>query len=389
MLACALPYAVAAHLLYRAAHLPAAERGSLLLVTTALPFVLTPLGFALLQQPYSRGAVLLTYGLTTLWFWLGERWLMGQRAFKLLYWEDEQPAHMQQLMQELGGTQQPAQLQLIRWPDHWRQDPGLCPPALAVQGALTAPAEGHLTDTAHTLRRNILTRLKLHHIRLYSPQAVVEALSGRVPASVMESELWQPDGNPAYDLFKRVLDVAAVLLSAPLTLPLSLAVALAVRLDSPGPAVFSQWRVGLHGRAFRIHKFRSMRHEPVDTPRFAGEDDPRITRLGAFLRKSRLDELPQLWNVLRGHMSLIGPRPEQAAFVRQFAQDIPSYPYRHLVRPGITGWAQVQQGYAASLDETAVKLSYDLYYVSHYSLAMDLLILAKTLRTVLSGRGAR
>jgi len=111
--------------------------------------------------------------------------------------------------------------------------------------------------------------------------------------------------------------------------------------------------------------------------------------LGAFLRKSRLDELPQLWNVLRGQMSLIGPRPEQAAFVRQFAQDIPSYPYRHLVRPGITGWAQVQQGYAAGHDETAVKLSYDLYYVTHYSLAMDLLILAKTLRTVLSGRGAR
>ena len=107
------------------------------------------------------------------------------------------------------------------------------------------------------------------------------------------------------------------------------------------------------------------------------------------MRRSRLDEIPQLWNVLKGDMSLIGPRPEQEKFVEQFAEQIPSYPYRHLVRPGITGWAQVQQGYAASLDETAVKLSYDLYYVSHYSLAMDLLILAKTLRTVLSGRGAR
>ncbi|MFM8575019.1 MAG: sugar transferase, partial [Limnohabitans sp.] len=230
---------------------------------------------------------------------------------------------------------------------------------------------------------------KLHHVRLYSAQAVAEALSGRVPESVLVSELWQPDGNPAYDLLKRALDLMAVLLTLPLWLPLAALVALAVRLDSPGPALFSQWRTGLQGRPFRIHKFRSMRHVALDTPQFAGERDPRITRLGAFLRKSRLDEIPQLWNVLRGDMSLIGPRPEQTAFVAQFAQDIPSYPYRHLVRPGLTGWAQVQQGYAASAQETAVKLSYDLYYVTHYSLAMDLLILAKTLRTVLTGQGAR
>ena len=389
VLACVLPYAVAAHLLYRAAHLPAAERGSLLLVTTALPFVLTPLGFALLQQPYSRGAVLLTYGLTVLWFWLGERWLMRQRAFKLLYWEDEQPAHMHQLMQELGGAQQEMQLQLIRWPDHWRQDPGLCPPALAVQGALTAPAQGPLTDAAQTLRRRILTALKLNHIRLYSPQAVAEALTGRVPASTLGSELWQPDGNPAYDLLKRLLDLVVVLTLMPLWLPLGALVAIAVRIDSPGPALFSQWRVGLHGQTFRIFKFRSMRHAPLATAQFAQTNDPRITRFGHFMRRSRLDEIPQLWNVLKGDMSLIGPRPEQEKFVEQFAEQIASYPYRHLVRPGLTGWAQVQQGYAASAEETVVKLSYDLYYVTHYSLAMDLLIALKTVRIVLTGYGAR
>ena len=389
VLACALPYAVAAHLLYRAAHLPAAERGSLLLVTTALPFVLTPLGFALLQQPYSRGAVLLSYGLTTLWFWLGDRWLMRQRAFKLLYWDDEQPAHMQQLMHELGGAHPQVPLQLIRWPDHWRQDPGLCPPALAVQGALTTPAQPQQPAAEQEMRRRILTALKLHHIRLYSPQAVAEALTGRVPASTLSSELWQPDGNPAYDLFKRVLDLAVVLALMPLWLPLGVLVALAVRLDSPGPALFSQWRVGLHGQPFRIFKFRSMRHEPLAAAQFAQTNDPRITRLGHFMRRSRLDEIPQLWNVLKGDMSLIGPRPEQEKFVDQFAEQIPSYPYRHLVRPGLTGWAQVQQGYAASTEETAVKLSYDLYYVTHYSLAMDLLIALKTVRIVLTGHGAR
>jgi lipopolysaccharide/colanic/teichoic acid biosynthesis glycosyltransferase len=162
-----------------------------------------------------------------------------------------------------------------------------------------------------------------------------------------------------------------------------------VRIDSPGPALFSQWRVGLHGQTFRIFKFRSMRHAPLATAQFAQTNDPRITRFGHFMRRSRLDEIPQLWNVLKGDMSLIGPRPEQEKFVEQFAEQIASYPYRHLVRPGLTGWAQVQQGYAASAEETVVKLSYDLYYVTHYSLAMDLLIALKTVRIVLTGHGAR
>jgi exopolysaccharide biosynthesis polyprenyl glycosylphosphotransferase len=394
VLACLLPYGVAAHLLYRGAHLPAAERSGLLLVTTAVPFVLTPLGFALLQVPYSRSALLLCYLLTTLWFWLGDRWLIAPRALRLLYWHESQPRQLQMLLTQLGPEVQAAaeqRLRLVRWPAHWQQQPERCPPVLAVQGALGDAPTTACDVPAHELaeRRAILTTLKLHHVRLYSAQAVAEALSGRVPDSVLASELWQPDGNPAYDLLKRALDVTAVLLTLPLTLPLAAGVALAIRLDSPGPALFSQWRTGLHGRAFRLHKFRSMRHTAHDTPQFASERDKRITRLGAFLRKSRLDEIPQLWNVLRGDMSLIGPRPEQTAFVRQFAEQIPSYPYRHLVRPGLTGWAQVQQGYAASTEETAVKLSYDLYYVTHYSLAMDLLILAKTLRTVFTGRGAR
>ena len=393
VLACLLPYFVAAHLLYRSTHLPAAERGGLLLVTTTVPFVLTPLGFALLQTPYSRSALLLSYLLTSVWFWFGYRWLLAPRRLKLLYWHEQQPLKLKRMLQAMGTTVSRTaeqRLQLLTWPQHWRDKPSSCPDTLAVEGALTDMGETLESPAPDRLQRHkVLTTLKLHHIRLYSPEAVVETVSGRVPASLLESELWQPDGNPAYDLVKRLLDLGAVVLTLPLWLPLGLLVALAVKLDSPGPAVFSQWRTGLYGRPFLIHKFRSMRHESVDTPRFARESDPRITRLGAFLRKSRLDEIPQLWNVMRGDMSLIGPRPEQTAFVQQFAEDIPSYPYRHLVRPGVTGWAQVQQGYAAGREETAVKLSYDLYYVTHYSLAMDLLILAKTLQTVVTGRGAR
>jgi lipopolysaccharide/colanic/teichoic acid biosynthesis glycosyltransferase len=171
---------------------------------------------------------------------------------------------------------------------------------------------------------------------------------------------------------------------------LSALVAGAVLFDSPGPAFFGQSRVGRDGQLFKLWKFRSMVHG-LQAPgvHFAQAEDPRITRVGRFLRRTRLDELPQLWNVLRGHMSLIGPRPEQAGFVREFATTIPSYPYRHLVRPGLTGWAQVQQGYADSVESTRIKLSYDLYYVAHYSLALDLLIAAKTIKTIYTGFGAR
>ncbi len=460
VLACLVPYALAAHLIYGGAHMPVAERTGLLLVTTGLPFVLTPLGFALLQQPYSRGAVLLTGGLTLLWFWLGDRWLRQQHSFKLVFLDEALPEQMAALLTGtsqqhpdasafddtspltpdtslvtpdtylvtpdtsfvtpdlIGGphplnhgypvtpgltggagypvtpglTQGALQahhhhgLQLLRWPAHWHEHPEQCPSALDVHGALIG--QGH-PSTHDDTRHRFLTTLKLRHIRLYSPQAVAEALTGRLSAETLASELWQPDGNPAYDLVKRILDLSAVLITLPLWLPLGLLVALAVKIDSPGPSLFSQIRTGLHGQPFRIYKFRSMRHAPGEAAQFALTNDPRITRLGQFIRKTRLDEIPQLWNVLTGQMSLIGPRPEQEKFVQEFAAQIPSYPYRHLVRPGLTGWAQVCQGYAASASETAIKLSYDLYYVTHYSLAMDLLIVLKTIQTVLTGRGAR
>jgi lipopolysaccharide/colanic/teichoic acid biosynthesis glycosyltransferase len=230
----------------------------------------------------------------------------------------------------------------------------------------------------------------MQHLRLYSVEAVAELTSGRKMLPHASDTLWEIDNDPGYDRVKRLLDLGVVIGLSPLWVPLAAAVGLAVRYDSKGPALFSQQRVGRDGQAFTLWKFRSMVHG-LQAPgvHFAQADDPRITRVGRFLRRTRLDELPQLWNVLRGHMSLIGPRPEQAAFVREFAATIPSYPYRHLVRPGLTGWAQVQHGYADSADSTRIKLSYDLYYVAHYSLALDLLIAAKTVKTVFTGFGAR
>jgi lipopolysaccharide/colanic/teichoic acid biosynthesis glycosyltransferase len=377
---CTLPYALAAHWLYRGSGLPAAERRSLLLVTTAVPFLLTPLGFALLQQPYSRGAVLLVYVLSTVWFVVGDRWQWRRRTQRLLYLDSGVPRRLQLFIGDkfLHG-------QLLRL-EPWPSD------ALALRSM--PPIVGVVLDRhvpASDERSQLLSKLKLDHVRLYSVEAVAETLSGRkmLPAGE-EDDLWQIDGNPAYDVAKRAMDVMLVLLSSPLWVPLTALVALAVRIDSPGPVLFSQIRVGSHGRQFRIWKIRSMRQElPGTTARFAAVKDERITRLGHVIRRTRLDELPQLWNVLCGHMSLVGPRPEQERFVQEFAQRIPCYPYRHLVRPGITGWAQVQQGYAGNEEETAIKLSYDLYYVAHYSLAMDLLIFFKTAKIVLTGFGSR
>jgi lipopolysaccharide/colanic/teichoic acid biosynthesis glycosyltransferase len=165
-------------------------------------------------------------------------------------------------------------------------------------------------------------------------------------------------------------------------------VALAVWWDSPGPVLFWQERMGQGGKPFWMVKFRSMRVQPAGT-QFARAGDQRLTRVGKWIRRFRLDELPQLWHVLRGEMSLIGPRPEQVPFAQEFSQCIPYYMCRHLVKPGITGWAQVNQGYAAGVQETRLKLEYDLYYVKYLSLWLDGLIIAKTIKTIMTGFGSR
>ena len=374
---CVLPYAVATHLLMRASHLPAAERSGVLWVSTTAPFVFTPLGFALLQQPYSRAAVVWAYAATTLWLWWGYRRHVKQRALRLVHIDANVPTQLAACLQP--QTLDPHAVSLIAWNPH--QDT----PLPECDGVVL---DRHVRSS--DARTRLLGELKMQHLRLYSVESVAELTSGRKMLPTAADSLWEIDNDPGYDRAKRLLDVAAVMALAPLWLPLAAGVAMAVRFDSKGPALYSQPRVGRDGQVFTLWKFRSMVHG-LQAPgvHFAQADDPRITRVGRVLRRTRLDELPQLLNVLLGDMSLIGPRPEQTAFVRDFAATIPSYPYRHLVRPGLTGWAQVQQGYADSADSTRIKLSYDLYYVAHYSLALDLLIAAKTVKTVCTGFGAR
>lgn len=203
-----------------------------------------------------------------------------------------------------------------------------------------------------------------------------------ISAPLLNTAPWLPG--------KRVVDWVLAAITMPIWLILGTLVGIVVRVSSPGPVIFRQRRIGRGGRPFVMYKFRTMRVDAEDSgPRFAAEDDARLIRGGSFLRKSRLDEIPQLWNVLRGEMSLVGPRAEQVPFVRQFRKRIPFYDLRHLVRPGITGWAQVNYGYADDAADTIEKLSYDLYYIQHMSPVLDLQILWKSIWTVLSGTGAR
>jgi lipopolysaccharide/colanic/teichoic acid biosynthesis glycosyltransferase len=166
---------------------------------------------------------------------------------------------------------------------------------------------------------------------------------------------------------------------------------LLIKLTSPGPAFFQQTRTGLHGRRFTMLKFRTMvvNAEEKGEPVWASEQDPRVTRLGAFMRKFRLDELPQLINVFWGEMSFIGPRPERPEFVKSLSQQVPYYDLRHTVKPGISGWAQVNFRYGASVEDSVEKLQYDLYYIKHMSIALDCRIIFKTIRIVLNGFGGR
>jgi exopolysaccharide biosynthesis polyprenyl glycosylphosphotransferase len=198
------------------------------------------------------------------------------------------------------------------------------------------------------------------------------------------------DQSFARTFMKRSFDIVCSLIIMVLTLPLMLLAALAVKLEDRGPVFYSQERVGKDGATFFVHKFRSMRTdaEKGGKPQWAQQNDPRITRVGNFMRKTRIDELPQVLNVLKGDMSFVGPRPARQYFVDQLIEVVPYYNVRHSVKPGITGWAQVRYGYGSSAEDALQKLQYDLYYVKNNSLFLDVLILIDTLKVVLfrSGR---
>jgi lipopolysaccharide/colanic/teichoic acid biosynthesis glycosyltransferase len=221
-----------------------------------------------------------------------------------------------------------------------------------------------------------------------------ESLTGRVAIEhLSENNLGSLIPGIVYAKVKRFWDFVVTIAALPLLAPFMLLVAIAIRLDSPGPIFFRQERMGFGGRTFRMFKFRSMRaaapDEDARSAAMTRHEDARVTRIGKHLRRYRIDELPQVVNILKGEMSWIGPRPEAVPLSLWYEAELPFYRYRHIVRPGITGWAQVKQGHVAEVGDVLWKLQYDFYYIKNFSFWLDLLIVARTIRTVLSGFGAR
>lgn len=232
---------------------------------------------------------------------------------------------------------------------------------------------GMKIEEAHDMYERITGRILVDHL---SPSWLILADGFRQPRLVLAA--------------KRTIDIVISGVGVVLALPIMLLVALAVFIESGAPVLFRQQRVGREGRHFEILKFRSMRTEPLGTAAsWTSDRDPRITRVGRFIRIFRIDELPQLINVLRGDMSLVGPRPEQPKLAEMLEEQIPYYGQRHSLRPGITGWAQVKYGYGATVEENKVKLEHDLFYIKHLSIPLDLAIIFETAKVLLSGRGAK
>lgn len=239
-----------------------------------------------------------------------------------------------------------------------------------------------------------LMAMRLQGTIIYEISAFYEQFWGKVPPLVLEKDWFTFSSgfsllhNRIDAKIKRILDLAIAACLLILLLPIMLAIAVAIKLDSPGSIFYSQVRTGLNGKTFRVHKFRSMSQDAEKKGiQWASQKDPRITRVGNWLRIVRLDELPQLWNVLKGEMSLIGPRPERPEFDRKLREDIPYYDLRYLVKPGITGWAQVNYPYGASVEDAYQKVAYDFYYIKNYSLLLDAIIVLKTIRVVFLGKG--
>lgn len=218
---------------------------------------------------------------------------------------------------------------------------------------------------------------------------IVESLTGRTPLSgLTPNEFGALLPSRQYLVVRRLIELVLTVAVLPVLLLVLAVVAAVVRFDSPGPVLFVQSRVGRRRRVFRMVKFRTMYHG-VEGPSFTATADPRITRVGAFLRRCRLDELPQVVNILRGEMSWVGPRPEALSLEKGYVRDIQHFALRGIVRPGLTGWAQINQGYAHEADAMRAKLEYDLYYLKHCSLWLDLVIILRTFAVVFRGTGAR
>ncbi len=251
-----------------------------------------------------------------------------------------------------------------------------------------------LQERRGTLPLRDLLDCKFNGVLVEDSPTFYEEMTGKIPvAGLYPSSLIFSSGfkkSRVLLLTKRLLDIVASLVLLIISLPISIVTAAAIKLDSKGPIIFSQERAGEREKVFKIYKFRSMYTDAEKHgPRWASDNDSRITRVGRIIRKLRIDEIPQLYNILKGDMSFVGPRPERPYFVEQLKKQIPFYSERFWVKPGLTGWAQINYSYGASVEDALEKLQYDLYYIKHLSITLDIAIILQTIKVVLVGRGAR
>jgi sugar transferase (PEP-CTERM system associated) len=252
-----------------------------------------------------------------------------------------------------------------------------------------------MPDRRGTIPMPELLQLRMQGVKIEEATSWLEKISGKIEVeSLYPSWLVFGEGfrrSTAFIVVRRAVSIVISLIGLILALPLFPLIMLAIRLDSKGPVFYSQTRVGKAGRVFKVVKFRTMGQdaEAASGPKWAGDNDPRITRVGKFLRSSRLDEIPQLWCVLKGDMAFVGPRPERPEFIEWLSKEIPYYGVRHMVRPGLTGWAQVKYKYGSTVEDSREKLQYDLFYIKNASIGLDLLIMFLTVKTVLLRRGAQ
>lgn len=323
------------------------------------------------RLPYSLQYIFMGFVLSALWLLLHSVMLRRQRIARLAFVPLGRAMHLDAIPGAVWvRLEQPQPFE--------RMDVN------AIVADLHAPA---LTDAW----QKFLAECTLQHIPVYNIRQVEESLTGRLRIRHMyENDLGSLLPSPVYMLIKQCLESLLIVLFLPLLLPLMLLVALAIKLDDGGSVFYNQERVGYRGKPFVMYKFRSMTEcAELNQQQETVDDDIRLTRVGRFIRKMRIDELPQVFNVLKGEMSLIGPRAEYKKFADELEKQVPFYQYRHIVKPGISGWAQVMQGYVIGAAETQIKIEYDFYYIKYFSFWLDTLIACKTVKTILTGFGAR
>lgn len=340
----------------------------------------------------SGGAFLASYGLRVRW----PRWVKRARLAERVVIAGRGPA-VDVAEEQILRRHDPG-IELIGFLDDTETPPPhrevLGTPAEAAELASRHDVQRVLVDSSVAIPNDVLLSLRLADVKIQDLPSFYEQFTGRLSVESLSSpELFVTSSagtGVAYAVVRRLLDLFVASLGLLFATPLIVLTAIAIKLDSRGPVLYRQERMGRNGHTFTLVKFRSMRTdaEASSGPVWASGDDARVTRVGRWLRKLRIDEVPQLWSVIRNHMSLVGPRPERPFFVDDLEQQIPHYGQRLIVKPGVTGWAQINYSYGNTIDDAFIKLQYDLYYVKHRSIALDIAIMLRTVKVVALQQGA-